>query len=216
MSLHVEVMRPDQVRVLARLAPLASELGFYLAGGTAVALHLGHRRSFDLDWFAPSEPSNDEALVARLRALGLTVDVLAMSAGTLHVRADGVLVTFLRYAYDLLEPPAVEPASGATIADQADLVAMKLVSLSQRGSKKDFVDLLALVDAGWTVRRMLDTMRRKYGSIDEGSILLALTYFEDGDKEPMPEMLVPLAWDRVKERFRRLAQVAAQDLRGPC
>jgi hypothetical protein len=210
MTLHLDVMRPDQARVLARLSDLASELGFYLGGGTAVALHLGHRRSYDLDWFAPSEPANGELLVARLRELGLVVDVLALSEGTLHVSVDGVLVTFLRYGYDLLDPVVSEPQSGGRLAGTTDLVAMKLVALSQRGSKKDFIDLLALHDAGWSLPRMLAAFRQKFGVDDDGPVLLALTYFDDAEAEPMPEMLVPLTWKRVKERFRQLAIEAAQ------
>jgi len=208
--MHVEVMRSDQARVLERLSSLTEELGFYLAGGTSVALHLGHRRSYDLDWFSPTEPKDSASLVERLRSLGLAVEVLASGPGTLHVRADGVLVTFLRYGYELLETPVREPASGALVAGPADLVAMKLVALAQRGSKKDFVDILALHDAGWSLPRMLDALRRKFGVIDEGSVYLSLTYFDDADVEPMPEMLAPLSWKRVRERFCQLAIEAAR------
>jgi hypothetical protein len=208
--MHAEVMRPEQARVLARLSDLTAELGFYLAGGTAVALHLGHRRSFDLDWFAPSEPADGTSLVERLRALGLDVEVLSIGPGTLHVRVDGQLVTFLRYGYGLLEPTVREPESSSRIAGCADLVAMKLVALTQRGSKKDFVDLLALHDAGWSLPRMLEALRRKFGVIDESSVFLALTYFDDAEAEPMPEMLLPVTWKRAKERFRALAIEAAR------
>jgi hypothetical protein len=99
--------------------------------------------------------------------------------------------------------------SSARIAGPTDLVAMKLVALAQRGSKKDFVDVLALHDAGWSLPQMLDSLRRKFGAIDEGSVYLALTYFDDAEAEPMPEMLVPLSWKRVKERFRKIAIDAA-------
>ncbi len=58
MRFHVEVLAPAQRRVLGRLGPVLTARGYYLAGGTALALHLGHRRSVDLDWFTP-EPLGD-------------------------------------------------------------------------------------------------------------------------------------------------------------
>ena len=54
--IHAEVLPDEQFACLLRLAPAATGMGFYLAGGTAVALHLGHRRSIDFDWFAPRFP----------------------------------------------------------------------------------------------------------------------------------------------------------------
>ena len=51
MSLHAEILPPLQQEVLLQLRRPATECGFYLGGGTAIAAHLGHRQSQDLDWF---------------------------------------------------------------------------------------------------------------------------------------------------------------------
>jgi hypothetical protein len=51
MSFHPEILKPRQQEVLSKLGPVATRHGFYLGGGTAIALHLGHRRSIDFDWF---------------------------------------------------------------------------------------------------------------------------------------------------------------------
>lgn len=53
--MHVEILTATQVEVLRAIAPFAKQSGFYLSGGTAVALHLGHRRSIDFDWFSPAD-----------------------------------------------------------------------------------------------------------------------------------------------------------------
>ncbi len=194
MNLDVNILRPEQVRVLRIVGVPLAEAGFYLGGGTAVARHLGHRRSNGLDWFSREDPAAPDQWVRRLRALGLTIEVVSFGPGTLHVRADGVSVTCLRYPYPLPEELLVERSSGARVAGQRDLVARKLVALTQRGSRKDFVDILALLDRGWTLSEMLDSYGQKYDVEDVAAVLTALTYSDEADAEPMPQMLTPWTW----------------------
>ncbi len=75
--------------VLRAVAPLASQHGFYLAGDTAVALHRGHRRSKDLDWFRTSPLNNPLGLADRLREHLANLEVAHVEQGTLLVRAQG-------------------------------------------------------------------------------------------------------------------------------
>ena len=82
MTWHPEILGRRQRRVLAEIGPLLTERGFYLAGGTAVALHLGHRRSVDLDWFAPIFPDS-ESVTADFRQKSNTFTFLMKKVNVL-------------------------------------------------------------------------------------------------------------------------------------
>lgn len=115
MSFHPEVMPETQQSVLRRLASIADERDMYLAGGTALALRLGHRRSVDLDWFSPSaiEPM---AVAADLRNAGIPFQITDVDEGTLHGNAGGVKLSFLEYRYPDLVPPIHWPDYGVRLA----------------------------------------------------------------------------------------------------
>ena len=93
-------MAADKNRVLAQIGP-ASRRDFYLVGGTAVALHLGHRRSVDFDWFTP-ERFDPLAVSQELREEGIAFVTDSVAAGTLHGVVGGVRVSLLRNVYPLL------------------------------------------------------------------------------------------------------------------
>jgi hypothetical protein len=141
-KLHREALGRSQRSLLPRLAPLARQHGFYLAGGTALALQLGHRRSVDFDWFREDPIDDPLRLAADVRAAGLRFETDRVEKGTLHGQASGVRVSFLEYGYPLLRP--LREVEGLRLAALEDIAAMKLAAVAQRGSKKDFVDVFAL------------------------------------------------------------------------
>ena len=199
---HPEVMLDAQGAVLARLGPVLTKLGFYLVGGTAVALQIGHRRSMDLDWFAPGLPEDPLALAATLRDEGLALDVRATGPGALHGIMDGVLVSFIRHRYGTLNDLLTWPEYSCRVANPEDLISMKLAAIAGRGARKDFFDLAALADTGYSLPDMLRLFRVKYATDDIGHVLAALVYFDDADREPDPVLLSAPDWDDVKGRFR--------------
>jgi hypothetical protein len=198
-KLHPEALGRSQRSLLPRLAPLALQQGFYLAGGTALALQLGHRRSVDFDWFR-EEPIDDPLrLAADLRNPAFRFETDRVERGTLHGRASGVRVSFLEYRYPLLRPPrAVE---GLRLAALEDIAAMKLAAVAQRGSKKDFVDVFAL-GRRFGLDDMLGFYGKKYGVADVGHVLVALAYFDDADREPTPTLLQRQSWLAMKDAIR--------------
>lgn len=199
MTLHPEVMPEAQRELLKRLGPIATDLDFYLGGGTALALHLGHRTSVDLDWFR-REPIPDPLVLARdLENAGVDLQVESVAEHTLHAVADSVRLTFLEYDYPLLRPAVEWPEFGCRIAATEDLACMKLSAVASRGARRDFVDLYAILGAGLDLPSMLELYRRKYRVRDIGHLVMSLTYFDDAEAEAMPRTLTEVAWEDIRE-----------------
>jgi hypothetical protein len=203
MSLHGEILPAEQRELLRRLGPVAHDLGFHLGGGTAVALHLGHRQSLDLDWFTGQEVEDPLELAQDIRSRDVQLTVDSTHRGTLHGFVGGVRVTFLVSRYPLLGPPRGCPEFGCALLALEDLAAMKLLAIAQRGAKKDFLDVYALGQHGLSLEAMLASYAKKYAVHDVSRVLYSLCYFDDADSQPMPRMLAPVAWEEVQRTIRR-------------
>lgn len=202
MTWHPEILPGQQQRVLAQVGPLLARRGFYLAGGTAVALHLGHRRSVDLDWFTAEVLPEPLRLAQDLREQSVAFVTGQVAPGTLYGSVRGVRLSLLEYRYPLLA--ALRPwRGGSRIAARADLAAMKLSALAQRGAKKDFVDVYALGNRSCSLQKMLHWYQEKYAVEDVAHLLYSLAYFDDADRERMPRLLWPVSWRTMKETIRR-------------
>jgi len=199
---RLEAIGRAQRRVLERLGPLAAAHGFYLAGGTGLALQLGHRRSVDFDWFTGAALADPLMLSRQLREDGVTLRVDQTERGTLHGWVSGVRVSFIEYRYPLLEPLVHLPGLPTPLASLEDIACMKLSAVTQRGARKDFIDLHA-IGRELPLPKMLRLYEKKYGVRDVGHVLVALTYFEDADRERGPLMLRRTEWTTVKSDLRR-------------
>ncbi|TVP58203.1 MAG: hypothetical protein EA351_04135 [Gemmatimonadales bacterium] len=202
MTFYPEVMPLTQQVLLRRLGKIAADRGFYLAGGTALAIQVGHRRSVDLDWFSPSA-IDPLVLATDLRDAGIPIEVMDIEEGTLHGTAEGVKLSFLEYRYPELVPPVVWPEYHVRLAGLEDLACMKLSAIGGRGAKRDFIDIFALGRSGFTVDQMLQLYGRKYDFTNFGHTVFALTYFDDAEQEDTPEMLWQVEWDEVKRALER-------------
>jgi hypothetical protein len=199
MKYFVEGLTKKQLKVLKALGPHTAPKGFYLAGGTALAIHYGHRISMDLDWFTP-EPFEDSLLLAQaLRNSGLDLEIEQVSPGTLHGSIQDVRVTFLQYQYPILKSVQHWKAMDCDLASLEDLAGMKLSAIAQRGARKDFCDLYALGKTSFSLQQMLVFYRKKFGIRDIGSVLYGLVYFDDAENERMPRMLWNVNWRDIKK-----------------
>lgn len=196
--MHSEAINKTTERVLAAIAGRCKEQGFYLAGGTALALQLGHRLSVDLDWFSAKDFSR-AVLMETLSPLG-RFELTGEEEGTVHGLFNGVRISFLRYAYPLLFPPV--EFRGASLADERDIAAMKLDAVSSRGRKKDFIDIYFLLER-YALPELLEIFEKKYAAVkfNKLHILKSLSYFEDAEDEPMPTMLKLVSWEEVKKKI---------------
>jgi hypothetical protein len=206
MSVYWETVSPAMGQVLDCFA--ASTIGshFYLAGGTALALQLGHRRSIDLDYFSPTKdiPSVRQELA---NALGPSEPVLADSSwGNLVFIANGVRVGFYGYGYSLVEPLLV--IERIRLAGVSDIALMKLDALLSRASRKDFHDLYAICQTQ-PLRQLLDLAPQKYPQARdfESQVVKRLVFFELADQEEAPSLLVNIPWEDVKTFFRQQAVI---------
>jgi hypothetical protein len=195
---HGDVLPDTWSRAVGDLAQRSVLSGFYLAGGTGLALRFGHRRSDDLDLFR--EAAFDSAsLRDRLRGQpGL--DRLALQEGTAHLTLHGTKVSFLHYPYPLLFP--LQSFGPLDVADPRDIACMKIQAIAGRGSRRDFVDVYIL-GREYGLGRLLDYFAEKYAAVpySRTHVLKALTYFRDAEEEPLPDMLVPLEWSLVVQYF---------------
>jgi predicted nucleotidyltransferase component of viral defense system len=203
------VLTPEQQRVLREIGSSATQRGFYLAGGAALGLHLGHRRSVDLDWFTGERIENPLELARDLQDRGLAIQVDSAQQKTLHGDVRGVRVSFFEYRYPVLMPPLNQSDLGCVVASLEDLAAMKLLAVAQRGAKKDFLDIHALGQHGLSLGEMLALFRRKFAVEDVSRVLYSLCYFEDADPDPMPTMHTAVTWDRAKADIRTWVKAAA-------
>ncbi|MBW1966337.1 MAG: nucleotidyl transferase AbiEii/AbiGii toxin family protein, partial [Deltaproteobacteria bacterium] len=140
-----EVLSADAIKAVKSLAPRVGD--FYLAGGTALALQLRHRKSDDLDFFS-TRPFNTDVLLATIQA----TRVFFTSQGTIHCEVEGIRVSFLYYEVPLIAAPAVW--RGIKVAHWRDIGAEKIKTISQRGAKKDFCDLYAIIKLRASIREV--------------------------------------------------------------
>lgn len=198
MKLNKDTMTEAQADLFSGIGPAVGANGFYLAGGTAIALALGHRRSIDLDWFSTKPIGDPMLLAAELRRLEPDLQVLSVAPGTLHASAHQVRLTFLEYKYATLLPPH-KTVEGCLLARLEDLAAMKLSAIAQRGLRKDFCDVFALCKSTFTLPQMLECYRRRYAIDEITHLLYGLCYFDDAEKAPMPDMIWEHDWPEMRK-----------------
>lgn len=171
---------------------------FYLAGGTALALQYGHRRSVDFDWFSQKDFDTGK-LKGKLSGLG-ELAVTGEEEGTLNISVNKIKLSFFRYPYKNLFP--LISYDGVRLADARDIACMKLSAIAGRGTKKDFIDLYFLLQ-DYDLEQIRGWFDKKYRVLDYSHlhILKSLTYFKDADNEPMPTMLTPVSWPKIKKEL---------------
>jgi hypothetical protein len=178
---------------------------FYLAGGTALALQLGHRRSVDLDFFSETDevrPEMHRQAVQVLEAFHPTI--VEQAWGNLLLVVEELRVGFFGYGYPLMVPPT--PAEGVPLASLADIGLMKMDAVVTRASRKDFHDLYAIAPH-ISLRALLDLAPAKYPSVRdfEAMGVRAMVYFDRADQEEPIPLLQAVDWETVKAFFREQA-----------
>ncbi len=203
--MHEKALPKGSKQLLDKLesAPPPALQGWVLAGGTALALRRGHRISEDFDFFR-TDAMDLAGLHGMFRSMG-SYETLQEAEHTLTVLTGGVKISFFCIPDPFLFPPT--PYRFFAVADIRDLALMKVIAISGRGSRRDFIDLYTILRAEWSLRDCLEFLPRKYGAgrVNAYHLLKSLTYFKDAEKEPMPRMLEPFDWKECKGFFTREA-----------
>ncbi|EKD56107.1 MAG: hypothetical protein ACD_58C00297G0012 [uncultured bacterium] len=196
--MYQEAVRSKLISFLQSLAKIKEINNFYLAGGTSLALQIGHRESIDLDFFSYKKFSN-KSLKSVLEQIG-KLQIITDEPNTLNLTIDRIKLSFFYYPYKLILPTL--RFKGINIADKRDIAAMKLEAIAGRGSKKDFIDIYYLCQK-YSLEKILAWYKKRYKnlSINQFHLIKSLTYFVDAENDPIPKMLKPVNWTQVKEEI---------------
>lgn len=207
--LHYETIEPKTLDILKKIQSSAEYRGTRLVGGTALALQLGHRVSVDLDLFGRVDATTEEQSCSLGR---IGKEEIVSQGNNINVfLLDGVKVDIVNYPYGWVDDVIEE--DGIRLASFNDIAAMKVSAICNRGTKKDFIDIYFLLKI-FDIREILSLYLKKYPDGSEFIALKSLTYFEDAESNPMPQMLVDVDWDTVKTTVSRaVLKVTAQSSR---
>jgi hypothetical protein len=189
--MHREVLTKAADELFGSLSRFA---GYYLAGGTALALQLGHRVSVDFDLFCADDIS--PSLLAQVqRVFAAGVSPLVNNSDELTITVQGVKVTFLKYPFPVLEPFVVYEQ--VPLLSVREIAATKAYTIGRRGSLKDYVDLyFVLAEGHASLIDIIEMAEKKYGAEFNSRLFLEqLVYLGDLDDAEV-QFLKPLVTPR--------------------
>lgn len=195
----LEVLDDNQKEILPRLNFLAKK-GYYLAGGTALALQLGHRTSIDFDFYTPQHFDSNGLISEIKKRFGEDATVILKQKDTLFVNIAGVDVSFFWYKYPIIKKTVL--FKGVPLASLADIAAMKLIAITHRPVKRDYIDIFFLLRS-FNLGQIFSLVSRKYPNFNQYLALRALTYFEDikdkEEKRPVKMLESGFSWEEAKK-----------------
>ncbi len=174
--MHYEILDENRIKILPNLKNFKDR--FYLAGGTGLALQIGHRDSIDFDFFCDSH-FDTEKLFSEIKDIlaGHIVKKYQEEKDTLGIIIDDeVKLSFMRYSYQLLNK-CIEDDS-LRIASIGDIACMKLSAIVSRSAMKDYVDIYFILKS-MTLSELLEMCEKKIPELDQNLILKSLVYFGD-------------------------------------
>ena len=192
-----QTIEPATLELLKNLLAIPEFQNLRLAGGTSLALQIGHRKSIDLDLFGTLEFEPDEILDI-LNSIGSLTTIRNMR--NIHVfMINGIKVDIINYSYPWLYQ--ANKADDLRLASIKDIAAMKLAAIAGRGTRKDFIDIHFLLRQ-FSLQEMLDLYTAKYADGSVFMILKSLIYFDDAENDPEPFMFETIDWNLIKSELR--------------
>ncbi|MFQ5637472.1 MAG: nucleotidyl transferase AbiEii/AbiGii toxin family protein [bacterium] len=198
--MRTDILSTKQVVILELLNKMEFVTDFYLAGGTALALQYGHRESVDFDFFAENPFSTDAIFRELSKNEPITLNF--KSETTLGVLIKGVTCTFFLYQYPILER-FVNFSPQIKLTAIPDLAAMKVAAISDRGKKRDFIDLYFICQTDHSLKEVVEFYQKKYEVFNQDlyHIYKSLIYFDDAEPDSIPVMYEETDWDEIKSYF---------------
>jgi hypothetical protein len=192
-------------------APLFTSLsrfsGFYLAGGTALALQIGHRVSVDFDLFSDAEIKRSLLPSLRTAFPGATIAPLVNNADELTALVDDVKAAFLRYPFPTINPLVL--AEGVLMLSVREIAATKAYPIGRRGAFKDYVDLyFSLLEGHTTLTEIIGMADKQFGVEFKSRLFLEHLVFLDDIDDTEIDFLKPAVTRAEILRFFESAVVA--------
>ncbi len=207
---HWDTITPHMRAMLEEIGrcPFASR--FYLAGGTALSLRLGHQLSYDLDFFSEDDEVTRQSRQEIIRVLlPFGVAVLENVDGNLLLRTDELKIGFFGYGYSLVAP--LDSVTDVSLASIADIGLMKLDALGSRGSRKDFYDLYVISQQMPLIDLLaLGHVKYPYVRNFELIVLESMVLFDNADRDFQPELRIDTPWSVVKDFMNNEARALAK------
>ena len=185
--MHIEILSQEQQALLPWVKQFKRE--FYLVGGTAIALYIGHRKSIDFDLFKLGS-LNHKRNLERIQQSGFAYQVTRRVAEQMNCIVNDVKVTFFQYPFDIEAKQSVENVF--RVPTLLDLAAMKAYALGRRSKWKDYVDLYFLLNDHFTIEQVSQRATTIFGELFSEKMFRAqLCYFGDIDYSEEVDWLIP-------------------------
>lgn len=213
---HFDALPPETRRALEAFSrmTLFRSGGWYLAGGTALALQVGHRQSVDLDFFTPESAFDELKLQRGLKETG-TWETTSADSGTLYGEYDGAKVSFIAYPFFVSSGTYVHFGT-VNILPPNDIAVMKIIAISQRCRKRDFIDLYWYVHNREPLFDILLRVQKHYPSkrLPMPHFIKSLNFFIEAEDDPMPPLFFKTSWEEVKAYFSAEVPRIAKEIIG--
>ena len=202
-KVYFNILTKGQARVFPKLG-FVKEKGFYLAGGTGLALQLGHRTSVDFDFYSQSHFDAPQFYQEIEKEFGRHAEKIAEEKDTLFCSICGVDASFFWYKYPLIH--RVKTISGISVASLADIAAMKLIAISHRPVKRDYIDIFFLLQV-FSLEEMFSFIKKKYPNFNPYFSMRALGFFEDIEdikersERPIKVFDKDFSWERAEKEI---------------
>ncbi len=173
--MHKEILTTEQVALLPLVAQFKKDFG--LVGGTAIALHIGHRESIDFDLFSAKKFGN-LSLERRVKNISPITEVLVSREGEFTFLIGSVKFTFFQYPYDIEYGENFENV--ARLPTLLTLAAMKAYAIGQRNKWKDYVDMYFMLRDHFSISEISSHAYALFGDrFNERMFRNQLPYFDD-------------------------------------
>jgi len=171
--MHKEIFTEEQIKLLPLLTKFSDR--FYLVGGTAIALQLGHRRSVDFDLFSPKSFRNSD-VIKKVKEYGAP-EVFVDEINEVTLSMLGVKMTFYHYEYPVKRTQKLD--NYIKMPDLLNLASMKAFALGRRAKWKDYVDLYFLLEKFGFANINQNTLTIYGDEYSERMLREQLSYFDD-------------------------------------
>jgi hypothetical protein len=195
--MHHQILTREQLELLPFISNFSKT--FYLVGGTAIALHIGHRRSVDFDLFTQSKLRKN-VIHNKLEELPYKKVRLFEDIDQLHLMINGIKITFLSFPYQIDHPVSVEQYIKTPTL--LTLSSMKAFALGRRAKWKDYVDLYFILRDYYTIREIRDEADKNFGELfSEKLFREQLAFHKDIDYSEPVDFLKPALSDAEIKQF---------------